>query len=304
MSAFGHGLRELLVIAAGTGFLALCGSRYDLVAIVCVLLLVRFRGRVHAVIAAAVFSVVTIAIGHRFSQRFTRNGEVAIAIGAIWCCVLFAMSSKSSRTPASNVTNPFDIRLDEVTISLYDIHTDINSLKEIENELQKREHQLRGIVETIPSMLWTASPSGEVVYINQRLREYSGFSLEDFGNLGWGKFLHPEDIAESAKAFYRSIQIGESYSAIHRLRRADGEYRWHHARAEPLRDPEGKIIQWYGQSIDIDERKRAEDQLRLIRGKPNRASRIATVAELSASIAHELNQPLMAVLANAQATKR
>jgi signal transduction histidine kinase len=73
---------------------------------------------------------------------------------------------------------------------------------------------------------------------------------------------------------------------------------------EPLRDPDGKIIQWYGLSIDIDERKRAEDHLRDTRNKLSTASKIATVAELSASIAHELNQPLMAVLGNAQAAKR
>jgi PAS domain S-box-containing protein len=189
-------------------------------------------------------------------------------------------------------------------ISWYGIHTDINALKETESELQMREHQLQGIIETIPSMFWSASPGGETVHINKRVREYSGLSLDDFRNLGWERFLHPADFEETAKAFFRSVQTGESFNAIHRLRRVDGEYRWHHARGEPLRDPEGKIIQWYGLSIDIDERKRAEDRLRLTRTKLNRASRVATVAELSASIAHELNQPLMAVLANAQATKR
>jgi hypothetical protein len=75
------------------------------------------------------------------------------------------------------------------------------------------------------------------------------------------------------------------------------EYRWHHARGEPLRGPHGKIIQWYGLSIDIDERKRAEDHLRDTRIKLTRASQIATVAELSPSIAHLLNQHLMSVLA-------
>ncbi len=73
---------------------------------------------------------------------------------------------------------------------------------------------------------------------------------------------------------------------------------------EPLRDPDGKIIQWYGLSVDIDDRKRAEDHLRDTRIELSRASKIATVAELSASIAHELNQPLTAVLGNAQAAKR
>jgi C4-dicarboxylate-specific signal transduction histidine kinase len=71
-----------------------------------------------------------------------------------------------------------------------------------------------------------------------------------------------------------------------------------------LRDPLGKIIQWYGLSIDIDERKRAEDHLRDTRIKLAKSSRLATVAELAASIAHELNQPLMSILANAQAAKK
>ena len=95
-----------------------------------------------------------------------------------------------------------------------------------------------------------------------------------------------------------------STASIHRLRRADGEYRWHHSMGEPLRDPHGKIIQWYGLAIDIDERRRAEDHLRDTRIKLAKASRLATVAELAGSIAHELNQPLMSILANAQAAKR
>jgi C4-dicarboxylate-specific signal transduction histidine kinase len=73
---------------------------------------------------------------------------------------------------------------------------------------------------------------------------------------------------------------------------------------EPLRDPQGKVIQWYGLSVDIDERKRAEDRLRDTRIKLAKASRLATVAELAGSIAHELNQPLMSILANVQAAKR
>jgi C4-dicarboxylate-specific signal transduction histidine kinase len=100
------------------------------------------------------------------------------------------------------------------------------------------------------------------------------------------------------------VEAGELFNVRHRLRRADGEYRWHHARGEPLRDPQGKIIQWYGLSIDIDDRKRAEDHLRDTRIKLAKASRLATVAELAASIAHELNQPLTSILANAQAAKR
>jgi len=186
----------------------------------------------------------------------------------------------------------------------YGILFDIDELKKTEGALQEREHELLGIIDTIPSMLWSASPTGEVTHISQRVLDYSGLHFEDFLDLGWKRFIHSDDSESTAKALFQAIQTGESYNVVHRLRRADGEYRWHHTRGEPLRGPHDEIVQWYGLSIDIDERKRAEDHLRDTRIKLTRASQIATVAELSASIAHELNQPLMSVLANAQAGKR
>jgi len=189
-------------------------------------------------------------------------------------------------------------------VKWYGTLTNIDALKETESALQMREHELLGIIETIPSMLWSTSPTGEPTHLSQRLLEYYGAPFEELTNRGWERFIHPDDREETAKAFFRAIETGESFSAIHRVRRADGEYRWHQTVGEPLRDPHGKIIQWYGLLIDVDERKRAEDHLRDTRIKLSTASKIATVAELSASTAHELNQPLMAVLGNAQAAKR
>jgi len=123
--------------------------------------------------------------------------------------------------------------------------------------------------------------------------------LTSADEIGAGK-LSSCAVRESTKA----LASGSSYGVEYRFRRADGIYRWYLSRAEPLRDEDGQIAQWFGISVDVDERKRAEDQLRETRVKLARASRIATVAELSASIAHELNQPLTAVIANAQAARR
>ena len=189
-------------------------------------------------------------------------------------------------------------------IGWYGIHTDIDALKEAEQKLQAREQQLLDIIDTVPSMLWAVLPDGEPTHISRRLSEYTGAPLDGFRDFKWESFLHPDDFTESLRDFMRSMQTGVPYSNIHRLRRADGEYRWHQALGEPLRDADGKITQWYGLSIDIDARKRAEDHLRETRARLNEASKIAMVAELSASIAHELNQPLMSVLGNAQAAKR
>jgi len=140
---------------------------------------------------------------------------------------------------------------------------DIEELKCAEQALRENEYKLRQIIETVPSLLWSAGPDGEPTHVSQRLLDYSGMRLEDFQHGGWEAFVHPAYFPETAKAFHHAIQTGTSYQAEHRLRRAgDGEYRWHHARGEPLRDREGRIVQWYGMSVDIDEGKNAVDLLR------------------------------------------
>ena len=140
---------------------------------------------------------------------------------------------------------------------------DIEELKRTEQALRESEYKLRQIIDTVPSLLWSAGPDGEPTHVSQRLLDYSGMRFEDFQRGGWDAFVHPADLPETAKAFDRAIQTGTSYQSVHRLcRAADSEYRWHHARAEPLRDGEGRIVQWYGLSVDIDEGKKAEDRLR------------------------------------------
>jgi PAS domain S-box-containing protein len=141
-------------------------------------------------------------------------------------------------------------------------HLDVTERKRAEQALRDSEYKLRQIIETVPGLIWSTGPDGEPTQLNQRLLDYSGMRFEDFLHLGWKEFLHPDDFPETAKAFYHSIQTGTSYQAVNRLRRADGEYRWYHTRGEPLRDREGRIIQWYGLSVDIDEGKKAEDRLR------------------------------------------
>jgi PAS domain S-box-containing protein len=134
--------------------------------------------------------------------------------------------------------------------------------KGAEQALQESEYKLRQIIETVPSHLWSASPNFEPTHLNQRLMNYIGWRFEEFKHGGWEASIHSDDLPETAKAISHAVQTGSHFEVMHRLRRADGEYRWHHARGEPLRDQEGRIIQWYGLSVDIDEAKKAEDRLR------------------------------------------
>ncbi|MBP1093766.1 PAS domain-containing protein [Bradyrhizobium diazoefficiens] len=139
---------------------------------------------------------------------------------------------------------------------------DIEELKCAEDALRESEYKLRQIIETVPGLIWSTAPDGEPTHLNQRLLDYSGMQFEDYLHGGWKALVHPDDFPGTASAFNHAIQTGTSYQTVHRLRRADGEFRWYHVRGEPLRDRQGRIIQWYGLSVDIDEAKKAEDRLR------------------------------------------
>jgi PAS domain S-box-containing protein len=131
-------------------------------------------------------------------------------------------------------------------LSGYGVLIDIDDQRKAEEALREGEYKLRQIIETVPSLLWSLEPDGEQTQLNQRALDYIGVRFEDLLDFGWNKFLHPDDLTETTSAFSHAIQTGTSYQAVHRLRRADGEYRWHHARGEPLRDRQGRVIQWYG----------------------------------------------------------
>jgi PAS domain S-box-containing protein len=139
---------------------------------------------------------------------------------------------------------------------------DLTDRKRAEEKSRESELKLRQITETVPGLVWSNGPDGEPTHINQRMLDYSGMPFEEFMHRGWEAFVHPADYPKTAEAFWHAIRTGTSYQGVMRLRRADGEFRWHHARCEPLCDRQGRIIQWYGLCVDIEEAKKAEDRLR------------------------------------------
>jgi PAS domain S-box-containing protein len=183
------------------------------------------------------------------------------------------------------------------------VNLDIEELKRTEQALRESEYKLRQIIDTVPGLLWSNAPDGELTHVNQRILDYSGARLEDFKHGGWQTFHHPDDLPETAKAFYHAIQTGTSYQVVLRMRRADGEYRWYHARGEPLRDQQGRIIQWYGLSVDIDEAKKADERLRQLETDLAHMNRVSMMGELAASLSHEITQPIASARNNARAAQ-
>ena len=176
--------------------------------------------------------------------------------------------------------------------------------KHAEDKLRASERDLSLIIETIPGLVWCAAPDGELNYMNQRLLDYSGTSAGAWAQLGWKDLLHPDDAEPAAQAWSRAVATGQPLEVQCRLRRADGTYRWFQALGQAAADRQGGVTRWYGLLIDIDDRKNTEEALRTSQARLSRAIQKATVGEFAAAIAHEVNQPLAAVVANGHACLR
>ena len=124
------------------------------------------------------------------------------------------------------------------------------------------EERLQLIIDTIPTIVWSKLPDGSADFLNQRFREYTGFSLVDGLGWGWMNAFHPEDRA--TEEWRADLAAGKPFEKEVRLRRNDGEYRWFLLRAVPLRDEHGNIVKWYGLTCDIEDQKRAETQSRAL----------------------------------------
>ena len=175
-------------------------------------------------------------------------------------------------------------------------------------QLQRQEAKLRGVVETIPAMTWTARPDGTVDFVNRHYREYTSLTAQDAADSGWQGAVYPEDLERHVEKWSASLATGQPFENEVRYRRAaDGQYRWFLTRAVPLRDGRGKILKWYGISTDIEERKRAEqerERSRQLESELAHINRVSMLGELTASLAHEINQPITATIMNASASIR
>lgn len=203
---------------------------------------------------------------------------------------------------------PVEVSFGEITNNGHRVFTgfirDISERKRAEEALRASERDLSSIIETIPGLVWCAAPDGELDYLNQRILDYTGTSAGAWAQLGWKNLLHPDDAEPTAHAWSRAVATGQPLEVQCRLRRSDGAYRWFQALGQAARDSEGGVARWYGLLIDIDDRKKTEEALHNSQVRLSRAIQTATVGEFAASIAHEINQPLSAVVANGQACLR
>lgn len=180
--------------------------------------------------------------------------------------------------------------------------TDISARKQIELERQRlleaarrNESDFRALAELIPQQVWTSDPNGALDFVNGRVTEYFAEPEEEILGAGWHAVIHPEDLPGCLDLWSHSLKTGDEYEVEFRLRRFDGQYRWHLGRALPRRDGTGHIVKWFGTSTDFDEAKKTRDEL---------ARRTEFEQHLLGIVSHDLRHPLTIIALSAAILER
>jgi len=181
----------------------------------------------------------------------------------------------------------------------YGTSTDIDDRKRAEEKLRASEINFRSIVDTIPGLVFVLSPGGEIELLNRQLLDYYGKTIEEMKDWTTNDCVHADDRPRTVAIFTNALKSGTPFEFELRCRRSDGVYRWFQVRMVPLRGAEAKITRWYALMTDIEDRKQAEEALNKARSELAHVSRVTSLGALTASIAHEVNQPLSGIITNA-----
>ncbi len=157
-----------------------------------------------------------------------------------------------------------------------EIARDVSGRKQSEDAVRMAGERFRLLAETIPQKMCTATADGLIDYLNPQWVEYTGLPFEKIRQKGSTTFIHPDDVAENIRVWKHSVTTGEPFQFEHRLRRADGEYRWHMSRATALKDGRGKVLMWVSSNTDIHDVKESDRRKE----------------EFLALLGHELRNPL------------
>jgi PAS domain S-box-containing protein len=152
---------------------------------------------------------------------------------------------------------------------------DITDRKQAEVVAAESIARFRHLADALPEKIFTATPDGETDYLNQQWSTYTGLPLDEVLRLGWREFVHPEDLDEKVNRWNQAFKTGTPFEFEHRFRRADGVYRWHLSRAQPMRRSDGTVSMWVGSNTDVDDLKRAQFNLRESEGRSRLAMEAA-----------------------------
>jgi PAS domain S-box-containing protein len=171
-------------------------------------------------------------------------------------------------------------------------------------EVRRRERHLEALVDCVPGFVWMVGSDGELRYLNSKVADYTGKTLEELREPHWREVMHPDDVDTFIAAWVKAMRATSPFTIEARWRRADGKFRWFRTTGTPIPDENVMASSWCGVDIDIDESKRLDEALRSTQAQLARAAQTAIAGELVAAMADAINQPLTAIVTNAEACKR
>jgi PAS domain S-box-containing protein len=160
-------------------------------------------------------------------------------------------------------------------VKWYGTNTDIEDRKRAEEALRSNEQSLRLTLDSIPGFVSTSDAAGEIELVNRQILEYFGMTTEELKNWSTSDNIHPDDLPRMIDAYRRAIETGQPLDFEQRSRGPDGVFRWFHNRSRPQRDAGGRIVRWYYLATDIDERKKAEEELHRSKAYLTEAQRLS-----------------------------
>ena len=182
---------------------------------------------------------------------------------------------------------------------------DITDRKQAEQKIRQSEEELRQLVDVIPQQVYVFDADWSPLFANRPEREYAGLTLEEAKSKEvFARKIHPEDLRKLEAIRERALLEAAPCELEARIRGKDGQYRWFLIRDNPLRDEQGRVLRWYGTRTDITEWKNAQGALQQAQAALAHVTRLTTMGEMTASIAHEVNQPLSGIVSNASACLR
>ena len=189
-------------------------------------------------------------------------------------------------------------------VANYAIYRDITERKHVEARLLESEARFRTMADTAPVLIWTTGTDGACDYFSKPWLEFTGRTMEQEVGTGWTQGVHSDDLTNLLQLLEAVVPARKPFTTEYRLKRADGEYRWVIESGVPRYTGAGEFAGYIGSNIDVTDRKRLEEErerIRQLQADLAHRNRVETVGELTASLAHEINQPIAAAAVNARA---
>jgi len=248
-----------------------------------------------AAVAMSVLLIDFFFVPPLYSMTVEAPSQSYVAAFVIFAVAICWVSSarKRSEVAIRDARDELEVKVEERTAEL----------KKSILEIKESEQRMRLLSESIPQQMWSANGQGCIEYCNRHLIDYIGTIANGLHGEVFFNIVHPMDQPMFIRAWRDALTAGKTFEMEARVRNLDGEYRWFLIRSFPEYSADGNVTHWYGIHIDMEQQHRAQQGLIAAQDELSRQSRTLSMGEMAASIAHELNQPLTAVVSHAYACR-